>query len=183
MLYGKESVMKGTKKKLGYYRLMPYITLILLLFTILGVLNFSELTYSLNKYKYDKTYISEVKYSVDGIVAMLPKLKVTYMYRGKRYKNDKILYADMLFKGTTKNLETVYVNKGSPDDFLILPKFWSSYTNIGLVISILLCFVFFGINLRKDVKIRNERKEVKEERRKQSSSDRSSKEDGQQEDS
>lgn len=155
------------------YRVIPSITIIVFITTLLILCNFPLVVRLFNVSDYTKQSVEVVKEGYDGLFAIIPKVTVSYTYKGTNYEEFFLDYNKWLFFGDDFNY--VYVNKSSPSSILFIHSFWSSYVNIIFLLVILVCVVIIINNIRRFISqhgrerftrkvFREARKIVKQER-------------------
>lgn len=84
----------------------------------------------------------------DGLIALFPKVTVSYKYSDTDYEEYFIDYNNIIFNDKSFNNE-IYVNKSSPSNILYIHNFWDSYLNIAFVVIIGICVVIIINNIRR----------------------------------
>lgn len=129
------------------YRIMPNITIIIIVATLIMLCNFPLFVYTLNRGSYAKQPVEVLAEGYDGLIALVPKITVSYKYEGKKYEEYFLDYNSILFHDD--NISEVYVNTSSPSNILFVHSFWKSYTNIILIEVIGICVVIIINNIRR----------------------------------
>lgn len=132
------------------YRVLPYITIAMLIFIVAVWGNFQSFVYNANTDDYTAVDAKITKQSSDGLLALVPKIYVTYEYEGKSYNSSFLFYNSIIFRDNKLNDNiTLYLNKKSPSDFIYVHDFWNSYLSIGLIIVLLIDIVILINNVRR----------------------------------
>ena len=146
------------------YRVLPYLTLLVIVISLLVLCNFPLFAYIFNLGAYVKQSVQVVSEGYDGIISLIPKITVSYSYNNVDYEQSFLDYNTWLFHNDN-NFEEVYVNTSSPSNILFIHSFWSSYVNIVLVFIIVVCVVIIVNNIKrripKDVKEKYREKFIK----------------------
>ena len=66
---------------------MPNITIIIIITTLIMLCNFPLFAYTFNKDSYTKQSIEVIDEGYDGLIALVPKVTVSYKYDGKGMKS------------------------------------------------------------------------------------------------
>lgn len=147
--FQKEKAKKHKKK-----RYLPAINIMLVFIIVLCICNFHGLVRVLNLQNYDRVNAEVVRQTKDGLFIIFPKYEVKYSYNNKDYTSTETVLENILFKQRVAKHTTVWVNKLSPKNCLILCNFFSSEVNIicVIVISILLAIVIYSIVYNRKVR-------------------------------
>lgn len=136
------------KKKRRKYRVLPSVTIILIMTTVMMLCNFPLFAHALNSDSYVKVSAEQIKEGYDGLIALVPKFIVSYEYEGDSYEEYFLDYNSIIFNHKAFSNE-VYVNKASPKNILYIHNFWDSYVNIILVVVNIICVVIIINNVRR----------------------------------
>lgn len=149
-----------------------YISILGICIFFLMVLNYDNFIYQQNQTLYQKVD-AEVTETKDGLFSVLPKYKVSYVYKDKPYEGKRVSYESFFVaiprfyrdytKDNTGEIPSVYVNIESPQSFLLLVDMKHSFINKILIgIGILaVCLIIHSIlcDIKRIIKrIQNKRK-------------------------
>lgn len=110
--------------------------------------NFPLFAYTFNKDSYTKQSVEVIDEGYDGLIALVPKITVSYKYEDKEYEEHFLDYNSILFHNDN-DFSEVYVNTSSPSNILFVHSFWKSYVNIAFVVIIGICVVIIINNIRR----------------------------------
>ena len=156
-----------------YKRVIPFVTLVSLMFFFLSVIFFNNLVYYLNSSSYEIINAKVIEQGYDGLFSIIPKITVKYKYNNEIYKEDVLIFTKILFNEKIRNKHEVYVNKEVPNYVMYVYKPTKSGTIIRLIVIIfLIASVYIIINFIVNTiyyiinifKRREKRKKDKEER-------------------
>lgn len=143
-------------------KLLPWFTLIVFTLFFMMLINFNLCAYLLNQDAYENVNCRVTEKTYDGLLAFFPKIDVTYSYKGKEINSEKVVYNGIFFDDNVDDA-TFFVNKSSPNDFLVVQPLLSGWVNwilifnLGIVTSI---FIYnLEENIRRHVKVKKERKQ------------------------
>ena len=146
-------------------KLLPWFTLIMFTLFFMMLINFNRCAYLLNQDAYEDVNCRVTEKTYDGLLAFFPKIEVTYTYKGKEINSEKVVYNGIFFNDNVDNA-TFFVNKSSPEDFLVVQSFFSGWLNWVLVFNLSVVTSIFIYNLeenvRKHVKVKQECKQRRE---------------------
>ena len=127
---------------------MPNITIIIIITTLIMLCNFPLFAYTFNKDSYTKQSVEVIDEGYDGLIALVPKITVSYKYEDKEYEEYFLDYNSILFHNDN-DFSEVYVNTSSSSNILFVHSFWKSYVNIAFVVIIGICVVIIINNIRR----------------------------------
>ena len=108
------------RKLFKYKRVLPFVTVLMFIFFLFGIIYFNNLVYILDKQSYDKVETDIIENGYDGLFAVIPRIKVKYRYNDTDFEKDVILYSSYLFNEKIDDKHVLYINKGAPDYFIFL---------------------------------------------------------------
>ena len=141
-------------------KILPDITIIVIVSTFLILCNFPLFTFLFNPNCYEAQQVKVEKEGYDGLFAILPKITVTYEYDGISYEGDILDYNAILFHDDNEVCE-IYRNTTSSSDFIYIHNFWKSYINILFLLIIIICICRTLNNIRRNYPLCKKKKKIK----------------------
>lgn len=132
------------------YRVLPNVTIIIIMTIFMILCNFPLFVHTLSSDAYEKVSAQEKDKGYDGLIALFPKVTVSYKYNDTDYEEYFIDYNNIIFNDKSFNNE-IYVNKSSPSNILYVHNFWDSYLNIAFVLVNVICVIIIINNVRRIV--------------------------------
>ena len=120
------------KKKRG--RILPFVTLLLLCLGLLMLINFERFSRAINSDYYEEVDAKIVETGGDPLVGIIPRIKVSYVFGDTKYEYNKVLYTRWLYAEGIGEKIKLYVNKKAPENSVFEFHFFTSITNIILLI-------------------------------------------------
>ena len=108
------------KDKKKYKRVLPFITVSVLIAFLFGVIYFNNVVYYFGEDSYEALDAEIIEQGYDGLFAIIPRIKVAYKYNKKDFEKNIILYSSWFFNESLGETHRLYINKAAPEYFIYL---------------------------------------------------------------
>ena len=145
--------------KFKRYRLLPYITIIMLVTFLMILCNFPLFVYKFHSDAYRLETVTVEKTGYDGLFALIPKAEISYRYKGQPYTAEVLDYNNILYLGSSFGATIeVGVLESSPENVVYFHNYWGSLVNIIFFVVNIVCVVILVNNVRRLIPQNAERK-------------------------